>query len=527
MFIGDDSSRRFDRVECDLSDVLGTPGVAQADEVAERFGQSLDVRFDAFPAEPGLFLRSVGVVGAFPSPLRALTETAGAFDNVLAVTGTARTRSRRRSAQETGTRVVSKVATPSALHELYVQTMDGRRVIGGSYRVHAGRTGEAEVSITGTPIGDLPERDPGPPPQPRRADVRAAMRDHLGLHRAVKLDLETVLFPLEGGAVWAYLGGGIYRDEDTVADLRIIVKADDLELLVSRDAAMAMFGEANVFDANPGRDPNTRAVRLPDLIGPELRSDMIDVRPSEGGRPLRELRDWRMAVTDAGFDDVSAYYHLSRAANWFASLIGPGLFNKAPFRPLAVITGERSVRTVGRFLPKKGLIEFGDGPKPGARSADICIHEFTHAVVHSVHGIDDVSTVQARGLNEGYADYAQASLLNNPLMGDWVVGPRYQRDCSSAAPRFPADLDHAPDGDFTAYEIGSAWAAVLWEIRQAIGVDVADVLAFDTIFYLGETSSVQSAHTALLESDARLFPADDRTGRHTEVIERAFSRRIP
>jgi hypothetical protein len=530
MFIGDDSARRFDRVECDLSDVLGTPGVARADEVAGRFGQSLDVRFEAFPADPGLFLRSVGVVGAFPSPLTALTETAGAFDDALAMTTTARTRSRRRPAQETGTRVVSKVASPSALHELYVQTMDGRRVIGGSYRVHAGRTGgEVRVSVTGAPIGDLDQRDPGPPPDPRRADVRAAMRDQLGLHRGVKLRLETVLFPLDGTAVWAYLGRGIYRDEDTAADLRIIVKADDLQLLVSRDAAVsAQLGEAHVFDSNPARDPNTRVVRLPDLTGAELRSEMIDVGPSNGGRPLRELRDWRVAVNDAEFDDVSAYYHLSRAANWFASLIGPGLFTKAPFRPLTVITGVRAARgAVGRFFSTKGLIEFGDGDTPGARSADICIHEFTHAVVYAAHGIDELSTVQARGLSEGYADYAQASLLDNPLFGDWVAGPKYQRDCSSAALRFPADLVHAPNDDFTIYKIGSAWAAVLWEIRQEIGADVADVLAFDSIFYLDGISSVASAHTALLECDARLFPADDRTGRHTEVIENAFSRRMP
>jgi len=352
------------------------------------------------------------------------------------------------------------------------------------------------------------------------------MRNHLGLRRGVKLDLETVLFPLEGGAVWAYLGSGVYRDEDTAADLRIIVNANDLGLLVSRDAAMSAHpGEANVFDSNPARDSKTRVVRLPDLTGAELRSEMIDVRPSAGERPLR---DWRVAVTDAEFDDVSAYYHLSRAANWFAPLIGPDLFTKAPFRPLTVTTGVRAARNVvGQFLPKKGLIEFGDGPKPGARSADICIHEFTHAVVWAAaQRIDEFSTVQARGLNEGYADYAQASLLNNPLMGDWVVGPPDQRDCSSAAHRFPADLDHAPNDMVTRYEIGSAWAAMLWKIRQEIGADVTDALAFESIFYLDAFSSVQSAYGALLESDAKLFPADDRTGRHTEVIENAFTRRI-
>jgi hypothetical protein len=527
VFIGDAPVRRFDRVQCDLSDVLGTPSVAQAEEVAERFGRSLPFQFDALPAEPGLYLRSgVDMVGAFASPSMALTETADAFDNALAITGSARPRSRRRPARETGNQVVTKVASPSALHQVYVQTVDGHRVIGGSYQLHAERTGE--ISITGAPIGDLPERDPGPPPRPHPAEVPAAMRHHLGLPQGVKLQVETVLFPLDGHAVWAHLGRGVYRDDDTVADLRILVDANNLELLVSRDAAMAAeFGEANVFHANPARNTATTAVRLPDLTGAHLRSKMFDVRPSAGGRPRRELRDWRMGATDAEFDDVSAYYHLSRAANWFASLIGPGLFRKAPFRPLKVITAERSARgPVGYFLPSEGLIAFGDGPKPGARSGDICTHEFTHAVVWAAQRIDEVSTVQARGLNEGYADYAQASLLGNPLMGDWVR-PAQQRDCSSAALRFPADLDHAADDISTVYEIGAAWAAVLWDIREKLGADVADVLAFDTIFYLDQISTVESAHTALLGSDARLFPAGDGTGRHTEVLEQAFTRRMP
>jgi hypothetical protein len=68
---------------------------------------------------------------------------------------------------------------------------------------------------------------------------------------------------------------------------------------------------------------------------------------------------------------------------------------------------------------------------------------------------------------------------------------------------------------------------VLWDIRQQIGAGVTDVLAFDTIFYLDETSSVDSAHTALLDSDARLFPSASRgTGRHAGVIRQAFQRRV-
>jgi hypothetical protein len=531
MFTDSDSAQRFDRVECDLSDVLGTPGVGDPGEVAARFGQSLGLEFDALPARRGLYLRGE-VVGAFDAAPMELADAAYAFDHTLSVTTRTRRRVRVRPWQETGLRKVAKVKSPSAVHESYVQTMDGRRVIGGSYRLHEGptttQTAETTLSVTGSPIGDLAERDPGPAPKPRRAAVLGAMHEQLGLSSKVKLRLETVLFPLEGGAVWAYLGRGMYRHDDTIADLRIIVRAEDHSLLVSRDAAIsaisAAFGEGDVFHSNPLRDRDTTTtVRLPELTGAELLSTMLDVSPSVGTRPQRPLRDWRGAVADAAFDDVSAYYHLSRAASWFTALVGADLFKTKPFRPLKVITGERASRgVVGQFIPSEGVIAFGDGPRPGARSADICIHEFTHAVVWAAHRIDEVSPVEARGLNEGWADYAQASLLDNALMGDWVR-PGQSRDCSSVTVKFPANMATTTDP----YAIGAAWAAVLWDIRTRVGAGVTDVLAFDTIFYLDETSSVDSALTALLDSDARLFPSSSQgTGRHADIINQAFNSRV-
>src|SRR6185295_8783548 len=162
MFTDSKSEQRFDRVECDLSDVLGTPGVAEPGEVAARFGRSLGLEFNALPARPGLYLRSEAVVGAFAAAPMELGDAAIAFDHTLAITTRIRRRARSRRGQETGLRKVAKVKSPSAVHESYVQTMDGRRVIGGSYRLHEGQTTaeatettEATLSVTGSPIGDL------------------------------------------------------------------------------------------------------------------------------------------------------------------------------------------------------------------------------------------------------------------------------------------------------------------------------------------------------------------------------------
>lgn len=528
MFSAGQFQRRFDRVECDLSDVLGTPGLASGAEVASLITDTLRSRFESLAVEPGLYLRSVGSVKPFAAPVDALRATASAVRGVLAPVRDSRDRA---SGLPTGSRAVSNLVSPSAVHQLRVQTVAGHRVIGGAYRVHADRgpaLGNAEarpatVQVTGNPIGDLAARDPGPPPPgPRRAAVLDAMRAQLGINSPVTLKLETVLFPMDGGAVWAYLGKGPYRSEDVVADLRIVVRADDLSLLVSRDASSsATLGEASVYPSNPLRDTTPTVVRLPDLTGAELSGNTIDVSPYWGARPTRTWGDWRIDAADRVFDDASAYYHLSRAAQWFRPLVGAEMFRKAPFTPLTVVTGTRPLGRVATFFASDRSIEFEAAPRAGARSADICIHEFTHAVVWAAHRLDELSTPEAQGLNEGYADYAQASMLDNPLFGDWV-NPAGHRDCSDPAARFPSNADGVPF-----YEIGTVWAAVLWDLRSALGVEVADALAFNTIFYLDETSPLASARTALLDADTRLFPADLEHGRHHDDIAALFDQRLP
>ena len=49
------------------------------------------------------------------------------------------------------------------------------------------------------------------------------------------------------------------------------------------------------------------------------------------------------------------------------------------------------------------------------------MHEFTHAVVHRIARLDDeFASPIARGINEGFADYAQATFFDDPRFGDWV-----------------------------------------------------------------------------------------------------------
>lgn len=507
-----DGPRPYDRVECDLEDVLGSPGINTSDlagSITSAFGG--DWRRMEVTDSDTLFLEGAfeGGIGAFGGdvspPLLAILEGEGSKSESMSV-GLAR--------------------SPTGTHDLRQQTMFGHRVVGGTFGVHVER---GSIAVTGHPIGDLRRRDPGPAPTHTTPEIWAAMRAHADLPEEVELAVEPVIFPLEGSLVWAYQGRGVVEVNDQLADILLFVQGGDLSLLISADMSMSSEGEATVFRSNPTRGANLVTVRVDGLADDTdmLSGPTIDVVPGQGARSTSQIRDWRIGPGEPGFDEVSAYYHLTTTAAWFSSIVGPDFLNKPPFTPLRARTGVRSARDyVGVFMPGSGELLFGDGKAGneelgGARCADICAHEFTHAFVFGSTGIgSDVTSNGASGLNEGYADYAQASLLDNPVFGDWVE-PTQKRDCSNPDLRFPNPIE-----DGGRYKIGAAFAAALWELRQQVGVGVADAIALNSIFYLDPGSKAIDARAALLRSDSQLFPTGGGQGRHQDEISSSFDTRL-
>lgn len=511
MFASNES--RFDRVRCDLSDIIGTPGNDDRGRVADRLSDATKLSWAPREKAAGLVVDAgMRGVGAFAAGAgEALASLPGRqIDEAVAPGGGIRRRPTLRS--------------PSGAHQLNLQTLRNHRVVGGSYRLHTSAHGD--VTLTGLPFGDLEQRDPGPPPRMRKAAVRGAMREQLQLSEDVDIELEKVVFPMQGGAVWAFLGRAVVDDGEQFADLRIHVRANDLTLLHSRDASVSSFwGEATAYPVSPGRTSNATAVRLPDLFDRDpgrLRGQTFEVRPNRGDGCTGPLRDWRhVPDADAAADEVNAYYHLSATAQWLRTLLGNDVFLGSPFTPLTVLTGHRGARNViARFVPTLAAIHFGDNPRSAARSRDVCAHELMHAIVFATGGIDDVAPPAAQGLNEGYADFGQAAMLDDPRMGDWVA-PEAFRDCSAPGARIPAD----PDGEANIYKLGTAWAGVMWDLRQDLGPEVGDLIALNSLLFIDETAGFPQALDALHASDRSLFPDSSGGGRHEQAIESAFTGR--
>jgi hypothetical protein len=493
-----------------LDDVLGVSGIEPA-RAAGAVLSALGVAGESAPIEGSLvFSAKRGFrAGAFATARRAVADITNALPALSPEAGT-----------------LTPVATLDSLtgrHVVAQQQLRGFNVVGSRVTVHL--DGGGAYALTGNPIGDLDARDPGPRPDRSEAEIRERVGQVFTVADVSSVKVKQVVFPVEGACVWAWYAQ-VPVDEPR-ADVRVFLRADDLEVLVSYVTTVAaLFGEGLVYPVNPLRTPEPK-VTLMRGIGPEP-TDMLGGTAIRVGRragsPLTEpSRNWQIAPGSEGFDHVAAYHHVTEAYWYFARLVHGGLFDAAPFTPLNIFVNDEQNSDNAFFYPDRGELALGDfGDRPSARSADMVFHEFCHAVTHGIARLADTNQQQARALGEGYSDYFACSALGDPRFGDYVTDtPEGARSCARQMPKFQSDRDAAEE-----HELGEVWANVLWGIREELGPALADILAMESVYYLQPTPTLDRAHWALNEVDRVLFPRDETTGRHAGLIDQEWSERL-
>jgi hypothetical protein len=486
-------------VNCDLSDVLGAPGLPAPDVLARTLSKPNHPWKSVADADTLFLATPTPGVGAFVPFEEHLDQKVGS-----------------ERVQTTFQSAVCEQAT-------HQQLLRGRPVIGARFRTISSPSASV---VLGGPVADLEQRDPGRVPRHSAAAVTQAVRDQLEVPATAKIDVERVIWPVEGRGIWAYRAR--VTDLSEPVDVRAYVRADqDLGLLYAQDVSCsARFGEGRVFRTNPGRDPEPEVVRLAGLDGRRgvLQTGEIKLVPAMGKAFTNAKRDFRLDPTQGGFEEVCGFHHMANAMQFFGDLLGPDVFNDDLFGPLTIRVQDRTVTAqVGAFFPGQKMIRLADSPHPAGRSGDICMHEFTHAVVHRIARLDDdFASPIARGLNEGFADYAQATFFNDPRFGDWVRDePNGARRCDDQTLRLKVNPQDPQDR----YKVGAAWAALLWDFRGSVGPGVADAVAFHSLQFLVPQTTYQTARQALHHADLALFPAR-RHGRHQAQIDEIFDRRL-
>jgi hypothetical protein len=491
---------RFYQVGANLDAVLGTPGLSQTAFASIEAAQGAFTQV----AERGFFLSAEKPSPRDPLELGAEISGAARSGFMAATSGV-----RRRKARSTAT----------GTHVDVEQHVRGARVVGGNMRMHQDDRGV--FAVTGRPLGDLAERDPGPAPPAATDEALSTCAERFeqdeGLRAAA---VEQVVFPTPEGASWAYEVAFVVPEQ--AADVRVCLSADDFSVLLSYNVSSAATGTARVYPVNPLQTPELTDAQVDDLDDPgsELRGPSVDVSPAVGGRLTRDAGDFGVDPADPAFDEVQAYYHLRRAFGYFLAIVDPALLQARPFTPIHALVNDPQSPDNAYYMPTTGELRFGAfGSRSSARSAAVVCHEFGHAVTDSICrlGRAPKQNTESRGLSEGYSDYFAASWLGDPRLGDYVADdPHGARNCADEGLRFPEAFAGEEHGT------GAVWAAVLWGVRGRAGGDTADRLAVESLEFLDFTSTFTDAREALRSVDEQLF-----AGANRAAIDEEFDARAP
>ena len=263
----------------------------------------------------------------------------------------------------------------------------------------------------------------------------------------------------------------------------------------------ALRGGGRVLD---GRRATTRLTR------PRLRSTRLD---------------FAVESVRAGFEEVSAYYHVNEAIAYLEGLGYRGrrrLFT----RPLAIdARGTRDDNSW--YSPGEQTLTFGTGDVDDAEDGETVLHEFGHALQDAICP-DFGQSAEAAAMGEGFGDYFAGSFFA-------ARKPRDYRDAvmtwdgarGDGTPpcvrRLDSTLtyesfDHRAAAD--EHENGQIWSATLWDIWKATGRRVADRIIIESHFQLDGFTSFARGARAILDADRNLYH-----DRHAAVLKRIFRRR--
>ena len=277
-----------------------------------------------------------------------------------------------------------------------------------------------------------------------------------------------------------------------------------------------------------------------------LCNEVQSVRPDDDGNYLSIRPPEDDTDPNDPFAEVMMYHHVNLVHDYFKNTHGfaeldfalpalvnvqfkteppipvpgvmPGPDGWIPFSNAAFFPKENWQAFAAQFgLPPrdKDSIIFFQGDKDFAYDARVIYHEYTHAVVGTgrLNGFptaDKFGLSNAPGsMNEGLADYFAGSIADDPVIGAYVgVMGLGLRDLSEArrCPEDSIDEIHAH---------GQLIGSTMWAVREAVGAEIADGIAFRALEQFSRTTDHQQAAELIL---AEAVDISDEVGNQVREI---------
>jgi hypothetical protein len=305
-------------------------------------------------------------------------------------------------------------------------------------------------------------------------------------------------------------------------------------------------GRALVFDPNPvtalgdhkllltptkrPRRPPPVAYREVTLLGLDasgtLSGDKVTTAPTRG-RVRRTNGEFMLRSHERGFEEVMVYFHVDAALRRLDQLGYRG--RRAIFRePVrANVNGTRDDNSW--YSPVDRMLTFGTGYIDDAEDAETILHEFGHAIQDAICP-DFGQSPQAAAMGEGFGDYFAASFFESrkparysATVMSWDgllygLRSRFDPPCLRRLDSALTFDDFDEKGD--EHDNGTIWSATLWDVRAALGRELADTLIIESHFQLDGFTTFARGARAIIDADRNLYG-----GRHHKALTRVLRRR--
>ena len=300
--------------------------------------------------------------------------------------------------------------------------------------------------------------------------------------------------------------------EEPLGDFEVELDAETGIEISRKNHLFFHSGTGSVFEHHP-LVASASLASLPDLIDATLAGKYLRVIIEDG--PGSENRD-SIHVYDPNhthFDEVNMYAYICSIRDFYSRL-GFSLLDQQQIK--AVVHYSRNFDNAF-FSPYDNSLSFGDGSRFNdlAKEESIAYHEFAHMALNAIVCISYER--ESGAIHEGQADYFAASHSNDPRIGEWAgakSGLPYLR-CLENTLHYPDDLEHEVHAD------GRIWGGTLWDIRKALGAEVANRLIHASHY------SLEEGRPRFIDAAIAFFNADRDmyNGAHTPEISRILQER--
>jgi Fungalysin/Thermolysin Propeptide Motif/Fungalysin metallopeptidase (M36) len=402
-------------------------------------------------------------------------------------------------------------------HTWYQQTYRGLPVLGGFYATHTDtRTGAVRVQDGRLSVAGHPGIQAGFARDHAQSATTTRLRGQLirselvivagataklgwlVLTETARGTVQTVLDAATGSALSEQYAIKEVNGSGTVFNPNAVVTLQNESLTDSNNQNLAVFAPAyqtvTLTQLNAG--VNT-------LVG--AYANNVSKKPVSSS-----TRTYNFNRSQAGFEQVMGYYHITVAQEYIHSLGFTNVNNESQNYRTTGLTADNSF-----YEPNLDRITFGTGGVDDAEDAEVIWHEYGHAIQDDqVPGFGSGS--QAGAIGEGFGDY-WAFTMSVPVSADTATTPlaciadwdsvSYTSGTPHCLRRVDGTKVYPGDLDGEVHDDGEIWSRALFDIHGALGRTTANTIILEAQFNFAPNTSMPSAANQIVATAQALFGA--------------------